>query len=139
MDVRIRILLKIIEERAGVLEMSPEQVGSLLGIGEARLLRLFNSEVGKTLRSHLRDVRMAQAAAMLTDCVLPIKTIAHRCGYSAVTNFYRDFKLVHGTSPVQLRKSQLRNKYLVSIGDYPRNAATRVSASPVFPQDVLAR
>lgn len=104
MDVRIRLLLRIIEERAGVLEMSPGQMGCLLGLGEARLLRLFNAETGKTLRTHLRDVRMAQAAALLKDYVLPIKTIASRIGYSAVSNFYRDFKLVHGTSPVQLRR-----------------------------------
>jgi len=50
-DVRIRILLRIIEERGGVLRMSSTQIGSLLGVGEARVLRLFNTEVGKTLRS----------------------------------------------------------------------------------------
>lgn len=104
MDVRIRLLLRIIEERSGVLEMSPRQMGCLFGLGEARLLRLFNAETGKTLRSHLREVRMAQAAALLEDYVLPIKTIASRFGYSAVSNFYRDFKMVHGTSPVQLRR-----------------------------------
>ena len=82
MDVRIRLLLRIIEEHGGVLEMSSKQVGCLLGLGEARLLRLFSAETGKTFRSHLREVRMAQAAAMLADYVLPIKTIAHRCGYS---------------------------------------------------------
>jgi AraC-like DNA-binding protein len=106
--MRIRLLLRIIEERGGVLEMSSGQVGSLLGLGEARLLRLFNAETGKTFRKHLREVRMGQAAAMLADIVLPIKTIAHRCGYSAVSNFYRDFKMVHGTSPVQLRHVHMR-------------------------------
>ena len=107
MDMRIRILLKIVEEHSGVMAMSSKEMGSLLGLGEARLLRLFNSEVGKTFRSHLREVRMTQAAAMLTDYVLPIKIIAHRCGYSEVSNFYRDFKIVHGTSPVQLRHAQM--------------------------------
>ena len=119
MDLRIRLLLQIIDERGGVLEMSSRQIGALLGVGEARLLRLFNTEVGKTLRCHLRDVRMTNAAAMLVDCVLPIKAIAHRCGYTAVTNFYRDFKIVHGTSPVQLRRVQLNQKYPVSTRDYP--------------------
>jgi len=106
-DMRIRILLRMIDERAGVLHMSSGQIGSLVGLGEARLLRLFHSEVGKTFRRYLREVRMTQAAAMLTDYVLPIKTIASRCGYSAVTNFYRDFKSIHGTSPVQMRRLQM--------------------------------
>lgn len=107
MDVRIRILLKIIEERDGVLELSSEQIGNLLGLGEARVLRLFNSELGKSLRSHAREIRMARAAELLADHVTPIKAIASRCGYSVVSNFCRDFKAVHGTSPMQMRRRQM--------------------------------
>jgi AraC-like DNA-binding protein len=106
-DVRIRILLKIIEERGGVLDMSSEQIGNLLGLSEARVLRLFSSEVGKSLRSHVREIRMARAAELLTDRVTPIKAIASRCGYTVVSNFCRDFKAVHGTSPMQMRRTQM--------------------------------
>lgn len=103
MDVRIRILLRIIEERAGVLHLSSKQIGNLLGLGEAHVLRLFNAEVGRTLRSHTREVRMARAAELLKDCSIPIKTIASSCGYTVVCNFYRDFKIVYGVSPMQMR------------------------------------
>jgi AraC-like DNA-binding protein len=102
-DVRIRILLRIIEERAGVLHMTSRQIGALLGLGEAHVLRLFNAEVGRPLRSHTREVRMARAAELLRDCSIPIKTIASRCGYTIVCNFYRDFKIVFGISPMQMR------------------------------------
>jgi transcriptional regulator GlxA family with amidase domain len=102
-DVRIRILLRIIEERAGVLHMSSRQIGDLLGLGEAHVLRLFKAEVGRPLRSHAREVRMARAAELLTDCSIPIKTIASRCGYTIVCNFYRDFKIVYGISPMKMR------------------------------------
>ena len=102
MDVRIRLLLRIIEERHGMLQMSSEQIGSLFGLGEARVFRLFSAQVGKTLRRHLLEVRMRRAAELLKDG-LPIKTIAAYCGYSAVSNFYRDFKAVYGTSPLQMR------------------------------------
>ena len=87
--------------------MTSRQIGSLLGLGEARVLRLFSKEVGKTLRRHLLEVRMARAAALLDDCALPIKTISHRCGYTLVSNFCRDFKSVYGTSPVQMRLTQM--------------------------------
>jgi AraC-like DNA-binding protein len=106
-DVRIRILLRLIEERAGVLEMSSNQLGSLLGLSEVRVLRLFSSEVGKSLRSHVREVRMARAAEWLKDGVTPIKAIASRCGYSVASNFHRDFKIVHGISPMQMRINYL--------------------------------
>jgi len=90
-----------------MLQMSSKQIGSLLGLGEARLLRLFNAEVGKTLRRHLLEVRMARAAKLLREGVLPIKTIASNCGYTEVSNFYRDFKNVYGTSPMRMRLTQM--------------------------------
>jgi len=102
-DARIRLLLRIIEERGGVLPMSSQQIGSLLGLGQSRLLRLFSTEVGKTLRSHLLEVRMKRAAQLLRTISPPIKTVAFDCGYTAVTNFYSDFKRIHGISPNQMR------------------------------------
>ena len=115
-DARIRILLKIIEERGGTLPMSSEQIGGLLGLGEARVLRLFNIEVGKTLRRHLLEVRMSRAAVLLGESMLPIKLVAYQCGYSAVNNFCRDFRKVYGTSPLQMRMNvmdrQLRERDL---------------------------
>lgn len=104
MDPRIRILLRIIEERHGMLNMSSEQIGSMLGLSETRVLRLFSAQVGRTLRRHLLEVKMARAAAFLKDGVLPIKAIASNCGYSLLSNFYRDFKSVYGTSPMQMRR-----------------------------------
>lgn len=102
MDVRIRLLLRIIEENGSAFRMTPE-IGNLLGLGEARVQRLFSKEMGKTLRRHLLEVRMAKAARLLRNVVPPIKTIAHDCGYSVVSNFCRDFKRVHGMSPMQMR------------------------------------
>jgi AraC-like DNA-binding protein len=109
-DARIGILLRIIEERGGMLPLSSEQIGGLLGLGEARVLRLFSAEVGKTLRQHLLEVRMARAARSLAESVLPIKKIASDCGYTVVSNFYRDFKKVYGMSPMQTRLAQLNRR-----------------------------
>jgi len=50
---------------------------------------------------------MARAAELLIDGVLPIKAIAFNCGYTRITNFYRDFKSVYGTSPRQMRLMQM--------------------------------
>ena len=51
---------------------------------------------------------MAQAAALLANTVTPIKTIAFDCRYTQVSNFYRDFKQVHGISPMQMRVTQMK-------------------------------
>jgi AraC-like DNA-binding protein len=135
------MLLKIIEERAGVLQMSSTQIGSLLGLSETRVLRLFSAEVGKTLRRHLLEVRMGRAAESLRDGVMPIKTIAFHCGYSVVTNFYRDFKIVYGTSPMRMRLMHMnlycatQNRVLheppvFGTSETPEQAAATYRAAP---------
>ena len=82
MDPRIRIFLRIIDENGGTLRVTSKEISNLLGIGEARLLRLFNRDVGKTLRQHLLDVRMARAAQLLQNVAPPIKAVASDCGAS---------------------------------------------------------
>jgi AraC-like DNA-binding protein len=134
-DARIRILLRIIEEHGGMLPMSANQIGNMLGLGEARVLRLFSAEVGKPLRRHLLEVRMARAAASLKDGVMPIKTIAFNCGYSEVSNFYRDFKVVHGTSPMQMRLRHLTAQIDQENVSYRKGSAPNHPRT--FPHHVL--
>ena len=102
MDARIRMLLRVIDESGGRLSKTPEELGNLLGLGEARVLRLFSREMGKPLNRHLLEVRMARAAQLVRN-LAPIKTVASDCGYSVVSNFSRDFKRIHGISPTQMR------------------------------------
>ncbi len=116
MDTRIRLLLRVIDECDGKMPLTSEQIGELLGLGEARVLRLFNLEVGKTLRRHLLEVRMARAYGFLRESLLPIKNIASTCGYTVVSNFYRDFKKVYGMSPLQTRLTQ------IDIGSQDQNS-----------------
>lgn len=103
MDARIRFALRFIEERGGTLQISSTQISTMLGLGDARFLRLFRTEVGIPFRRHLLKVRMAQADELLRNRTLPIKAIAFGCGYTLVSNFHRDFKLVYGISPRQMR------------------------------------
>jgi len=142
MDTRIRILLKIVEERGGMLQMTSRQIGSMLGLGEARVLRLFSTEVGKPLRRHSLEVRMARAAELLKDAHLPIKIIASHCGYSEVSNFYRDFKRVYSTSPKQMRNSHLGDglcdkKWLEIASLLSHSKAHESSLKIVMPADQI--
>jgi AraC-like DNA-binding protein len=134
MDPRIRILLKIIDEHGGTLRMSSQQISALLGIGEARLMRLFNREVGKTFRQHLLDVRMARAAQLLENLVPPIKAVASDCGYTEVSNFCRDFKRVHGMSPQQMRFRHMDVQ--LPHGQSPSTKWPNLNSPPASPTDV---
>jgi AraC-like DNA-binding protein len=106
-DPRIGITLRIVEERKASIQLSLEDTSRILGLSEAHLHRLFHREVGKTFRRHLRDVRMLRAAELVKQSALSIKQIALDCGYSDVSNFYHDFKGIHGVTPRELRLKEL--------------------------------
>lgn len=140
MDARIRVLLKIIDERGGSLPMTSKEIGGLLELGEARVLRLFSTEVGKTLRRYMLEVRMARASRMLMDVVTPIKMIAFDCGYTVVSNFYRDFKRVHGLGPTEMRRRHLTERlqesgYFVLRRDVANVEITSSGESPSVATD----
>ena len=117
MDARIRIFLRIIEERGGILATASNEIAKLLGLGKPHLLRLFRKEVGKALRRHLLEVRMTRAARLLSYAALPIKTISSQCGYTLVSNFHRDFKIVHGMTPARMRFRYMNNQPRENLAD----------------------
>ncbi len=107
MDPRIRITLKIVEERKASIRLSLTETSRMLGLSEAHLLRLFHREVGKTFRRHLRDLGMIRAAELVKHNARSIKQIALECGYGDVSNFYRDFRTVYGATPREVRLREL--------------------------------
>ena len=114
MDPRIQIALKIVEEGKASIRMSLTETSRILGLSETHLLRLFHRDVGKTFRRYLRDMRMFRAAEMVRQSTLSIKQIALDCGYSDVSNFYRDFKGVNGITPRQVRFRELTARAIAS-------------------------
>ena len=107
MDPRIRLILRLIAEHDLSAQFSLAQPSKWLGLSEAYLMRLFHREVGKTLRHYLLEARMSKAAQLLKDCPRPIKQVALECGYSDISNFYRDFKNSHAATPREMRLNAL--------------------------------
>lgn len=89
----------------------------MLGLSETYLLRIFHREVGQTFRSYLLSIRMIRAADLVKHIARPLKQIAFECGYSDISNFYRDFRKVHGTTPGRLRDDELL-KHVTDLPEY---------------------
>jgi transcriptional regulator GlxA family with amidase domain len=60
------------------------------------------------------------AAELVQQNSRSIKQIAFECGYSDVSNFYRDFRSVHAITP---REARLRA--LVELADAPQTSGQR--------------
>jgi AraC family transcriptional regulator, regulatory protein of adaptative response / methylphosphotriester-DNA alkyltransferase methyltransferase len=122
LDTHIQTTLRIVKEQAHESRTSLATVSKFLGLSETRFRRLFKLRVGKTFVQYLREARMTRAAQLLDQQNLPIKEISHLCGYHDVSNFYRDFRKVHETTPQLLR---LRRVALLNETKKPPSSALK--------------
>jgi AraC-like DNA-binding protein len=73
-----------------------------IGRQPAYLGRLFQQEVGASVRDHLTRVRLEHAAELIREGV-KIEAVALSVGYRSKKNFYQRFKRHFGTTPVLYR------------------------------------
>ncbi|HZS54263.1 MAG TPA: AraC family transcriptional regulator [Bryobacteraceae bacterium] len=73
------------------------------GICSRHLGRLFKRTTGKTFRCYLRDLRVCEAARLLTTSTYEIKMIASFVGYRDRSHFGEDFRFVTGYTPAEYR------------------------------------
>src|SRR5579864_8327746 len=106
-DYRIQLTQRLIQEYKGTTAFDAAGVSRLLGLSEAYLLRLFHQETRVPICEYLRNTRMDHAVELLRNHGLPIKRISVECGYSDVSNFYRDFRTVYKATPHQVRLTGL--------------------------------
>jgi LacI family transcriptional regulator len=72
------------------------------------LERQFVSTLGRTLHDEITRVRMDAARRLLLQPDLSMPEIAERCGYSAIQNFTRTFRITLGMTPGVYRRRSLR-------------------------------
>ena len=64
---------------------------------------LFKSIIGVPPAKYLKNLRMQQAATLLTTTFLSVKEIVRRVGLADESHFVRDFKRLYGRTPSEFR------------------------------------
>ncbi len=85
-------------------EVSVEYLASLCSVSAVYLTRLFRQELHRAPHEYLQQVRLNNAARLLTDTRESVELIAEKCGFSGSTHFIRMFKKRYNTTPLQFRK-----------------------------------
>ena len=67
------------------------------------LCHVFKQVTGQRVSDYLIQTRINQAARLLLETSLEVKTIAYTCGFSTQTNFNRHFKRLMGCTPTKYR------------------------------------
>jgi transcriptional regulator GlxA family with amidase domain len=86
---------------------APQQSNQLaleLAISKRQLERLFRKELGASLQTFGRDMRLSYAVWLMTHADSRLSDVAAHCGFSDAAHFSRIFRAAFGTSPVPARK-----------------------------------
>ena len=102
---KVTLALKMIEAEATRHRPRLKPIAAAVGLSSWHLSRLVKSEIGRTLRDYVREVRVERAMALLEVPSKSVKEVAFELGYDPRT-FARDFRRQRGQSPSQWRRSQ---------------------------------
>ena len=69
-----------------------------------------NDLTGQTPHAFIKNVRLKQAARLLTNSNQNISEVAYACGFKILHSFSIQFKQLYGVSPTDYMKERLKNK-----------------------------
>lgn len=99
-------MLRFVAENYASL-ISIEDVAKVGGVSVAYAISLFKKMLGRTIKEHITDMRIAHARMLLTETDAKILTIAMEVGFGSLSAFYESFSSRTGYSPAAYRKEAL--------------------------------
>ena len=94
--------IRRIEETVRETDGPPPSVSALarlVGISPRHLLRAFRTSMGSSVLSHITQVRLDRACALLSAHSMPIKQVADLCGFASSSAFSAAFRRKMGITP----------------------------------------
>lgn len=88
-------------------EISLEEISALSNLSVTSFCRYFKQMTKKTYYDFLTEIRVSHACRMLVEDNLTVETICMECGFNNASNFYRHFKKIIGSTPVEYKRKFL--------------------------------
>lgn len=85
-------------------EVSIVDLTNKFNYSQRQIARILKNKTGKTFSQLVLEMRISKAKVYLRQTSLPIQEIAELVGYGDLSNFYRYFFKVTGSSPKQFRE-----------------------------------
>lgn len=87
-------------------EITLESAAHDLGISKCYLSRIFSGRLGYSFSEYLAMLRTEMAKELLETTCKGMDEIACLCGFRSESSFFRNFKHLTGTTPLQYRKKK---------------------------------
>lgn len=100
--------LNALAKERDLTKMSLLALCETLHFSKTHVERLFRKEMGISAVAYLSRLRIARAAALLSDGDLPLAAIAEECGFFDASHFGKCFKRAMGLAPGDYRRQNRR-------------------------------
>lgn len=101
---RLDAVLKYISDNYAS-HISLEDISEVACLTTNSFCRFFKKMTNKSFTRFLNEVRIRNATRLLHQDQLPVTEVCYRVGYNSITNFYRQFKQIVGSTPKEYLES----------------------------------
>ena len=88
-----------------------ETVAAICNLTTTSFCRYFKLMTKKTYSDFLTEIRISHACRFIIENKLSIDQISDQCGFYNKSNFYRNFKIVTGMTPLAYKRAYLKNDF----------------------------
>lgn len=88
-------------------EISLGEIAALSHLSITSFCRYFKQMTKKTYYDFLTEIRVSHACRMLIEDNMTVEAICMDCGFNNASNFYRHFKKIIGSTPVEYKRKYL--------------------------------
>ena len=82
-----------------------EDLARKFNMAESTFIRFFKSNMGVSFTKYLNNLRIQNACQLLTNSQQPVATVGNNVGYTCLSNFNRQFRVLMGTTPKEYRRT----------------------------------
>ena len=100
-DMLMKRIMKSVNEHLSDPEYNVERMSEDIGISRAQLHRKMKELTGISSSEFIRNIRLEQAAKLLSEGKINITQVAYAVGYNNQTHFSTVFKKHFGMSPTE--------------------------------------
>ena len=103
-------IMDVVNENMSDSDLSVDMIAKQVGISRVHLHRKMKELTNQTPHSFIRNIRLKQAAKLLSDSKHNVTDVMYACGFSNAASFSTMFKNLYGCSPREyMNQAQQKN------------------------------
>lgn len=109
-DKLLERIMKVINKNLSNPELNVEMISTEVGISRVHLHRKLKELTNQSTRDLIRNVRLQQAASLLSSKKLTVSEVATATGFANLTHFSTIFKETYGMPPMAYMEAHLNQE-----------------------------